>query len=134
MLTFKSFLNTVDVYLLEREQLVHKSAPAQPGAWTLRNPTAHGSRPSVVATFDTIVLKDAKPYFDSEAQERGDKVVAYIKGERTTTDVPAASGAGGRAVGYYKDHLPAPFRYTDDKSEYKGSSFAVFDGNSFKAY
>lgn len=131
MVTFKTFLNTVHVFLSEEDLLVHKSPVGTAGAWTLRRPsTGYGRRPQHVNALDKIVLKNAKPWIDYDAKERGDKTVAYIKGEYVK-NVDAADG--GRAVGYFRDE-ENPFRYLDDKSEYKGSEYAIFDGKSFKAF
>lgn len=128
--SFKRFLNTVEVHLAEETLLVHKTAAGQVGAWTLRRPaTDHDRRPQLLTTLDRIVLKDAAPWIDHGAKERGDKVVAYIKGERVKDVVEGV----GRDVGYFKDE-ESPFRYVDDRSEYTGSTYAVFDGRSFKAF
>jgi hypothetical protein len=128
MLTFKAFLNTVEVFL-EEMNLVHRGPPTL--GWSLRRDKKGEERPVLIDNFQQLVLKNAEPYTDYDAVERGDRVVAYIRGERVKN---VAIKEGGREVSYFKDKLPTPFCYVDDKSPYKGSEYAVFDGNSFKAF
>lgn len=128
--TFKQFVNQVQL-TFEEMNLVHKSAVPTAGAWALRKDKKDEKRPVLVTAMDKITIKNPKPFIDHDAVENGDKVVAYIRGERVKSVKPDGEG---RAVGYFKDQMLEPFRYIDDKTAFKGAELAIFDGNSFMVY
>ena len=94
-------------------------------------PSTNSDKPKLIS-YDVpqIVIRNARPWTDQAAVHRGEKIVAYIRGDEIQENPIGSS----REVIFVPSKLPEPFHYRDDGSKFLGSEFMIFTGHKLFAY
>lgn len=114
MLSFFEFLNEDKVNYNHHNQ-----------SWQVRSDDAHHSFKHETKN---IILKNAKPHIDHEAQESGKKLHAFIQGNHTK-DQPTSKTHNQRHIKFKKSELHSGFVHADDNSPVHHADYVEFNNN-----
>ena len=98
--------------------------------WVTRKDPVNGKFFKPSGNVKNLVLQNATWVIDDEAASNGDRVFAYIKGDRASK---LPDGYKARPLGFKADQN-APFFHRDDKSIMKKADYVVFDNKGATAY
>jgi len=99
-------------------------------AWVTRKDPVNGKFFKPSGNVKNLVLQNATWIIDDEAVANGDRVFAYIKGDRASK---LPDGYKARPLGFKADQN-APFFHRDDKSVMKKADYVVFNDKGATAY